>query len=119
SKGGGAESKRGGDTVPGGSGKAELPEVFGRYRVKKKLGGGGMGAVYLVHNTELDREEALKVPHFDIGDDPEVRERFRREARSAAKVDHPNLCPVYDVGVQDGIYFLTMRYLKGKPLSDY
>src|SRR4051812_47957778 len=86
SKGGGAESKRGGETVPGGSGKTDLPEVFGRYRVKKKLGGGGMGAVYLVDNTELDREEALKVPHFDVSDDPEVRERFLREAKSAAKV---------------------------------
>ena len=97
----------------------DLPAVFGRYRVKKKLGDGGMGAVYLVENTELEREEALKVPHFDLSGDPEVRERFLREAKSAAKVDHPNLCPVYDVGVQDGIYFLTMRYLKGKPLSDY
>src|SRR3954453_15667867 len=97
----------------------DLPAVFGRYRVKKKLGGGGMGAVYLVDNTELDREEALKVPHFDVSDDPEVRERSLREAKSAAKVDHPNLCSVFDVGVLDGVYFLTMRYLKGKPLSDY
>jgi len=95
SKGGnGAESKRGGETVPGGGGRTELPEVFGRYHVKKKLGGGGMGAVYLVQNTELEREEALKVPHFDVGEDPEVRERFLREAKSAAKLDHPNLCPV-------------------------
>jgi formylglycine-generating enzyme required for sulfatase activity/predicted Ser/Thr protein kinase len=96
-----------------------LPEVFGRYRVKKKLGGGGMGTVYLVENTELQRDEALKVPRFGADDDPEARERFLREARAAARLEHPNLCPVYHVGVQDGVHFLTMRYLRGKPLSDY
>jgi serine/threonine protein kinase len=101
------------------SGPAELPPQFGRYRVIKKLGGGGMGTVYLVENTELEREEALKVPHFSDGDDPQVRERFLREAKSAAKLDHANLCPIYYAGVQDGIYYLTMRFLKGKPLSDY
>ena len=78
-----------------------------------------MGAVYLVVNTELEREEALKVPHFDAADDPQVREIFIREAKAAAGLDHPNLCPVYDVGVLDGIYYLTMRYLKGKLLSEY
>ncbi len=50
-----------------------IPEQLGRYKIKKKLGGGGMGAVYLVENTELQREEALKVPHFEYGDHPEVR----------------------------------------------
>jgi serine/threonine protein kinase/formylglycine-generating enzyme required for sulfatase activity len=109
-----------GDTVAKrGSGARELPPQFGRYRVIQKLGGGGMGTVYLVENTELEREEALKVPHFSEGDDPQVRERFLREAKSAAKLDHANLCPVYDAGVQDGIYYLTMRLLKGKLLSDY
>ncbi len=96
-----------------------LPTEFGRYRVLKMLGGGGMGAVYLVMNTELEREEALKAPHFGVADDPGGRERFLREARSAAKLDHPNLCPVYDVGELDGLLFMTMRYLKGRPLSDY
>ena len=120
----GADSLRGGKTLPQGTAlylgpKQGLPQVFGRYRVQKLLGGGGMGAVYLVVNTELEREEALKVPHFDAADDPQVRERFIREAKAAAGLDHPNLCPVYDVGVLDGIYYLTMRYLKGKLLSEY
>jgi serine/threonine protein kinase len=119
----GIESKRG-ETLPHGtllfSGpKHGLPPEFGRYRVQKLLGGGGMGAVYLVVNTELEREEALKVPHFEAADDPQVRERFLREAKAAAGLDHPNLCPVYDVGVRDGVYYLTMRYLKGKLLSEY
>ena len=114
-----AESKHHDETKPAAGSHTEMPATLGRYRVLKKLGGGGMGSVYLVENTELQREEALKVPHFDAGDDPQIHERFLREARSAAKLDHPNLCQVYDVGVLDGIYFLTMRYLKGKPLSDY
>jgi serine/threonine protein kinase len=122
----GAKPPQGGSTVSyiGGtvaqtSGQMGMPTEFGRYRVRKQLGGGGMGAVYLVENTELKREEALKVPHFGVGDDPEVRERFLREARAAAQLDHANLCPVYDVGAINGVCFLTMRYLKGKLLSDY
>jgi formylglycine-generating enzyme required for sulfatase activity/predicted Ser/Thr protein kinase len=96
-----------------------LPEAFGRYRVKKKLGGGGMGTVYLVENTELQRDEALKVPHLDATDAAQARERFLREARAAARLHHPNLCPVHHVGVQDGVCYLTMPYLQGKPLSEY
>ena len=68
-----AESQRGDSVDRGGSSPTELPPQFGRYRVKKKLGGGGMGTVYLVENTELEREEALKVPHFGDGDDPQLR----------------------------------------------
>jgi serine/threonine protein kinase/formylglycine-generating enzyme required for sulfatase activity len=115
-----AADVNGGETVTKrASGPTELPPRFGRYRVIKKLGGGGMGTVYLVENIELEREEALKVPHFSDGDDPQLRERFLREAKSAAKMEHANLCPIYDAGVQDGIYYLTMRFLKGKLLSDY
>jgi formylglycine-generating enzyme required for sulfatase activity len=107
------------DSTSAGRSPNALPEVFGRYRIKKKLGGGGMGTVYLVENTELQREEALKVPHFEAGDRPQARERFLREARAAAQLEHPNLCPVHHVGVQDGVCYLTMRYLQGRPLSDY
>jgi serine/threonine protein kinase len=113
------ESARGDTTVKSSGGPTELPPQFGRYRVKQKLGGGGMGSVYLVENTELEREEALKVPHFEAGDDTQLRERFLREAKSAAKLDHANLCPVYDAGVRDGICYLTMRYLEGKLLTEY
>jgi eukaryotic-like serine/threonine-protein kinase len=114
-----AESTRGDTTVRRSSGPNELPPQFGRYRVKEKLGGGGMGTVYLVENTELERDEALKVPHFVDGDGTQLRERFLREAKSAAKLDHANLCPVYDAGVRDGIYYLTMRFLKGKLLTEF
>ncbi|MBC8868632.1 MAG: serine/threonine protein kinase, partial [Planctomycetes bacterium] len=96
----------------------ELPETFGRYRVFKKLGQGGMGAVYLVHDTQLDRQVALKVPHFAIQDGPQAVERFYREARAAATIEHPNLCPVYDVGEIDGIHYMTMAYVEGDLLSE-
>jgi hypothetical protein len=83
-----------------------------------------MGSVYLAHDTQLDRRVALKVPHFRTeGDASEPNrldvDRFYREARIAATLDHPNLCPVYDVGQIDGIHYLSMAYIKGRPLSDY
>lgn len=101
-------------TVPG----ADMPERFGRYHILRQLGQGGMGAVYLAMDTQLDRKVALKVPHFSPTDGPEVLERFYREARSAATFSHPNLCPVYDVGQIDGRNFLTMAYIEGKPLAE-
>jgi formylglycine-generating enzyme required for sulfatase activity len=76
-----------------------------------------MGSVYLVADTELDRQVALKVPHLSPEAGQEVLNRFYREARVAARLDHPNLCPVYDVGQLDGTYYLTMPYIKGRPLS--
>src|SRR5947199_1466441 len=95
----------------------ELPERFGRYRILKKLGAGGMGAVYLAEDTRLGRRVALKVPHFTAEDGPAVVQRFQREARLAARIDHPALCPVHDVGEAGGVYFFTMPFVEGTPLS--
>jgi serine/threonine protein kinase/formylglycine-generating enzyme required for sulfatase activity len=95
----------------------EIPQQLGRYRILKRLGAGGMGAVYLAEDTELDRRVAVKVPHFGPEDGPQVIERFRREARIAAAIVHPNLCPVYDVGQIDGIHYLTMPFIEGVPLT--
>jgi serine/threonine protein kinase/tetratricopeptide (TPR) repeat protein len=94
-----------------------LPEQFGRYRILQQLGQGGMGAVYLAHDSQLDRPVALKVPHF-AADDPEGLARFLREARLAATLSHPSICPVHDVGQIDGIHYVTMAYIDGKPLAD-
>jgi hypothetical protein len=91
------------------------PARFGRYRILKQLGACGMGTVYLAHDGELDRKVALKVPH--LADDPKVRERFAREARAAAALAHPNICPIHDVGELNGRPYLTMRFVDGKPLS--
>jgi serine/threonine protein kinase len=74
-----------------------------------------MGTVYLAHGDRLDRDVALKVPCLD--GDPRHVERFRREARLAANIHHPNICPVFDVGCEDGIHYLTMPLLRGESLS--
>ncbi len=108
-------------SVAAGSGSARaLPEQFGaRYRIVKKLGRGGMGTVYLAKDTQLDRPVALKVPHFEPDDGPEVLQRFYQEARIAATLDHPNICPIYDVGEVGGVPYLTMKCIVGKPLTDF
>jgi hypothetical protein len=95
----------------------ELPEQLGRYRILRVLGEGGMGTVYLAHDTELDREVALKVPRFSPEDGPTAVERFIRSARAAATLAHPNLCPVYDAGQLQGIPYLTMPHLEGQSLA--
>lgn len=96
-----------------------LPERFGRYQIVKKLGEGGMGAVFLAHDTQLDRRVALKTPQFADTDHSLALERFYREARAAATLNHPNICPVHDVGEIDGVPYLTMAYIEGKLLSRF
>jgi serine/threonine protein kinase len=94
-----------------------LPKRLGRYRIVRELGRGAMGTVYLAQDPQLDRLVAIKVPQFTATDGPEVRQRFLSEARAAATIEHPNVCPVYDVGEIDGIPYLTMAYLQGQPLA--
>jgi hypothetical protein len=94
-----------------------LPREFGPYRLVSVLGRGGMGTVYLADDTRLDRQVALKVLRFDRARSAEAVERFRREARAAAGVRHPNLVPVYEVGRVGGTDYLTMPYVTGEPLS--
>jgi serine/threonine-protein kinase len=94
--------------------------VIGRYRILGEIGGGGMGKVFKAQDPALDRVVALKVPHFNGPDhlQAQLRQRFQREARAAAKVQHPQLCPVYDVGEQDGRPFVVMAYLEGLTLAE-
>lgn len=94
-----------------------LPEQFGRYRIERVLGTGGMGTVYLAEDTQLKRRVALKIPRFSSGETTGA-ERFLREARAMATVEHPNLCPVHDVGEIDGQHFLTMTYIDGPTLAE-
>jgi serine/threonine protein kinase/formylglycine-generating enzyme required for sulfatase activity len=95
-----------------------LPTQFGRYRILKKLGAGGMGAVYLAEDTRLGRQVALKVPNLGAEETPEDLQRFHREARLAATLHHPHICPIHDVDCIDGITFLTMAFIAGQPLAD-
>src|SRR5258708_24435881 len=78
-----------------------------------------MGRVYLARDTQLDRLVALKVPQLEAGDRSVVRERFYREARAAANLHHPNICPVFDVGAVGDTPYLTMAYIEGQPLHEW
>jgi serine/threonine protein kinase/tetratricopeptide (TPR) repeat protein len=89
---------------------------IGRYRVDGALGEGGMGVVYAAHDEQLGRDLAVKVLR-EVDLDPGARERFRREARAAAAVSHPNICHIYDVGEDDGTFYIAMERLEGEPLS--
>jgi predicted Ser/Thr protein kinase len=100
--------------------RARLPgDEFGRYRIQKTLGEGTMGSVYLAHDKQLDRKVALKIPKVNAKEDSRFIERFLREARAAATLTHPNICPVYDVGEIDGTHFITMAYIQGHTLAEF
>ena len=88
-----------------------------RYRVIEKIGGGGMADVYRAEDLELGRVVALKIPHKQFASDEGFLERFRREARAAAKLNHPNIVSIYDVGQENGVYFIVMEYVKGVTLK--
>jgi formylglycine-generating enzyme required for sulfatase activity len=95
---------------------AELRGKFGRYQIWNKIGAGGLGTVYLAVDTALGRRVALKVPHLNE-DDPHAVQRFQREARLAAGIAHPNICPVFEVGEIDGVHYFTMPYIEGESLG--
>ncbi|MBI3224419.1 MAG: serine/threonine protein kinase [Mycolicibacterium cosmeticum] len=90
---------------------------FGRYQLIELLGRGGMGEVWRAHDTEIDRVVALKMLLPQLTQDPEFEQRFRREARAAARLDDPNIVPVFDVGEIDGRLYVTMRLIDGVDLQ--
>lgn len=90
----------------------------GRYRVGSRIARGGMATVYQAHDLRLDRQCAVKVMHHDLGDDQDFAGRFVREARSAARLAHPNVVAVFDQGEDQGTLFLVMEYVAGHTLRD-
>lgn len=96
-----------------------LPVNFGRYRLIRELGRGGMGAVVLAEDTQLSRLVALKIPFLKKASDTKTLKRFQREAKAAAALAHPNLCAVYDFGTFNKQHFLSMAYIEGKPLQAF
>ena len=93
-------------------------QLISRYRIAEKLGEGGMGVVYKARDTTLERTVALKFLAAHLLNDDEARQRFLREAKAAAALDHPNICTVYEVGEAEGKTFLAMAFLKGETLED-
>src|SRR5574344_2296566 len=92
-------------------------KINDRYQIIKTLGEGGMANVYLAHDTILDRNVAVKVLRGDLANDEKFVRRFQREALSASSLSHPNIVEVYDVGEDNGVYYIVMEYIEGKHLK--
>ena len=92
-------------------------KINDRYQIIKTIGEGGMANVYLAQDTILNRQVAVKILRGDLADDEKFVRRFQREALSASKLNHPNIVEVYDVGDDNGQYYIVMEYVNGKTLK--
>jgi eukaryotic-like serine/threonine-protein kinase len=90
---------------------------LGPYEILSALGAGGMGEVYRAKDTRLDRTVAIKILPPHLSSNSQFRERFDREAKAISSLSHPRICPLYDIGHQDGVDYLVMEYLEGETLA--
>src|SRR5574344_628454 len=93
-------------------------KINDRYEIIRSIGEGGMANVYLAYDTILDRDVAVKILRGDLANDEKFVRRFQREAISASSLSHPNIVEMYDVGEDDGKYFIVMEYVNGKTLKN-
>jgi len=106
------------ETVAGGAASSELPKSIGRYRVEKTIGQGGFGVVYLAQDDQLERQVAIKVPHATLVHRPSDALAYLAEARTAARLDHPSIVPVFDIGqTEDCVFFVVSKYIEGGTLA--
>jgi len=96
---------------------AEIPKTIGRYEILERVGRGGMGVLYRAHDPALERDVALKMMHLDFTVDKHARERFQREARAVARLQHPNIVTIHELGEFDGTPFIVMEFLGGRDLE--
>ncbi len=92
--------------------------TLGPYQIDAPLGAGGMGEVYKATDTRLDRTVAIKVLLAHVADDPNLRQRFEREAKTISSLNHPHICTLYDIGREGETDFLVMEYLEGETLAE-
>src|SRR5271169_6129680 len=91
---------------------------LGPYEIQSLLGAGGMGEVYRARDTRLGRDVAIKILPPHLSSNPDLKERFEREARAISSLNHPRICTLHDIGHQDGVDFLVMEHLEGESLAE-